>query len=109
MKGAIALVLLSLTCSACGRSDARATPSQAYRSWSDKFAVAVGLPPFSCTHKVKDKFGEYYASIPEDQCVKFDPPQRWHGFWRDDFEGRCFVLLRRRHAATSTMTVDRSR
>ena len=84
MKGAIALVLLSLTCSACGRSNARATPSQAYRSWSDKLAVAVGLSPFSCTHKVKDKFGEYYASIPKDQCVKFDPPQRWHGFWRDD-------------------------
>jgi hypothetical protein len=56
----------------------------------DRLTVALGLPPFSCTYKAKDKYGEYYASIPIDECVKFDPPQRWRGLWRDEFEGSRF-------------------
>lgn len=88
------LVLLSLLiCAGCRRSDVRETPAQAYLNWKDKFAVATGLPLFGyhpCAHWVEYKMGGYYESVPEDRCVKFDPPRRFQGLWRNDFEGTQF-------------------
>lgn len=72
----------------------RGTPPKAYVRWQDRLEAATGLPLFGfggpCYHWHDDKFGGYYGSIPFDQCYKMDPPRRWRGLWRNDFEGSQF-------------------
>ncbi|MGN6589911.1 MAG: hypothetical protein ACTHKE_06445 [Sphingomicrobium sp.] len=57
-------------------------------------AVATGLRAvglvWPCTHKTQTEFGVIYEGIPFDQCYKMDPPRRWAGLWRNEFEGSQF-------------------
>lgn len=86
------LALLMLAPISVGGCDDRGSPASAYRSWKNQVIVAVGLRSFFdlCAVKKETKYGNVYERIPLDKCYKMDPPRRWKGLWRNDFEGSRF-------------------
>lgn len=82
-----AILLFGLAIGAC---DSRRTPAAAYQRLSDRLSVAVGLPPFGCFRDEEILGDKVSVGLPNDQCVKFDPPKRWRGLWLNDFEGSQF-------------------
>lgn len=85
-----ATVLLAIA--ALGGCKDYGSPASAYRDWKDRLVVAAGLRPlvWPCLHRVQTEYGEVYEGIPLDQCYKMDPPRRWKGVWRNEFEGSRF-------------------
>lgn len=57
-------------------------------------AVAIGLDTVGlvspCMKNEKTPAGETYGEVPVDECFRMDPPRRWKGLWRDEFEGSRF-------------------
>lgn len=73
-------VLVCLMLSAC--NEYRGPPASSYQRWTDQMIVRLGLEHvgvFPC--KLTDRL---------DECYKMDPPKRWKGLWRNDFEGSRF-------------------
>jgi len=86
----MALLLAVATLSGC---EDHGPPAAAYRSWKDRLVVAAGLRGVFWPCYVKEaetKNVAAYASIPFDQCFRMDPPRRWRGVWRNEFEGSRF-------------------
>jgi hypothetical protein len=67
-------------------------PLDAYRDVRDKVEAATGLPLLgrgSCFRAIDDdKFGAGKSLT--EICYKLTPQRRWHGLWRNDFEGSRF-------------------
>lgn len=83
----LALLLLA----GCSGSAARDNPS-AYRNAWDRFRVQFGLEPFlgyACTQEETERDGtRVIASLPYDQCYRFNASERIEGIWIDEFEGQ---------------------
>ena len=94
MPRILSVLSIAIACTSCGRSDARATPAEAYIHWQDKIAAATGLPltgPYGPCNRVEKSGDEsVFVRLPTDQCVKMLPPQRWRGIWQDHVEGQIF-------------------
>lgn len=86
------LALLLLGPISVGGCDDRGPPASAYRSWKNQVIVAAGLRSFVdlCAVKKETEYGNVYERLPLDECYKMDPPRRWKGLWRNDFEGSRF-------------------
>jgi hypothetical protein len=83
-----AFLLLAVLISGCGER----TSANAYRDWRDRVAASVGVPLFGwgpCGRALRDDKFEPDKSIFEI-CYRLTQPQRWHGSWRNDFEGSRF-------------------
>lgn len=92
MKRAVAGMIVIAMLSCCRD---RNTPPQAYRHWSDKLAVAIGLSKVGivqpCWFKVNEtKNVAGYERIALDQCFEMDPQRHWKGLWHNEFEGSRF-------------------
>jgi hypothetical protein len=80
--------LLALTVIAC---DERATPFAGYQRVSDGVASkAGGLLGFPCSRKEIISGITVDARIPDEQCYKLRPAQRYKGIWLNEFEGSLF-------------------
>ena len=80
---ALATVAVLAGCSNDGQ------PASSYRSWKDRVAVATGLSGFTWPCMIKTHQTEYvaaYEQLPLDQCYRMQPPKRWKGLWRNQFE-----------------------
>jgi hypothetical protein len=66
----------------CGCQLSGGDPAEAYRRWSDRMIVALGLTSVGMhTCKAEDEI---------DDCVKMLPKHRWQGLWVTEFEGDRF-------------------
>ena len=91
MKRFVGCLITVAMLSGCGD---RGAPSAAYRDWGDRMAVATGLRDLGlvrpCSHHVRNQYGDYDASTPDEECYRFDAPKRWKGLWLAEFEGSIF-------------------
>lgn len=62
---------------------------QRYRSGWNRFAAQLGVEGVfgACMKKGTYKGHETLESIPDEQCYRFNPPERIEGVWIDEFEG----------------------
>ena len=69
-------------------------PPAAYIDPTDQIIARTGkgVPgrPFPCAREKNEKGIAVIESMPIDKCFKMLPAQRWHGLWRNDFEGSQF-------------------
>jgi hypothetical protein len=90
VRRSVAFALVITTLGSCNDYGA---PAAAYKNWKDRLVVAAGLrglfwPCYVKEEATKDVVA--YGRIPLDQCFKMDPPRRWQGVWRNEFEGSRF-------------------
>ena len=89
----IAFILTALmSLAAC--SSPFANPPSVYARFSDRANATLGLGwllGYPC--EVRSKTPEGIAtseSLPDDQCYRFDAPERIEGVWENAFEGSAF-------------------
>ena len=92
----LAAILSLLLLAGCHRLDlGKLPPPEAYVRFEDRIAGQMlrwGVPwrlPCSRTEKVAGPVAAI-SFLPDEQCYKMDPPRRWRGLWRNDFEGSQF-------------------
>lgn len=72
----------------------RQPPPEAYLDPVDREIARGhgGTPgrPAPCTHMEKPGGMEALVSAPTERCFRMEPPRRWRGLWRNDFEGSQF-------------------
>lgn len=83
------LLILSLVVglSGCGARDG--TSPLAYRNPTDMITTSFGMGD-SCYRRVERNGVVEAEFIGMEKCYRFDPPRRFHGVWRDAFEGSAF-------------------
>ena len=91
---AIIAILLLAGCHRPADIDKLLPPPKAYIHFNDRVAAQMfhwGIPWASPCYKTEKRAGfPIQGQVPMDQCVRFDPPRRFHGLWRDNFEGAIF-------------------
>ena len=69
-------------------------PPAAYIDPTDQLIARTGkgMPgrPFPCARERKEQGISVVESVDTDKCVRMLPAHRWHGLWRNDFEGSRF-------------------
>ena len=79
-------------------------PLAAYADVRDQVQAATGIPLFGrgpCFRAMHDDKFESKKSLTEI-CFALTPPQRWHGLWRNDFEGSRFCVAPAASCANDT-------
>lgn len=80
-------VLILAGCS----SERHGTSPERYLSSWDRFVARSGLEGvlgYPCARKETDDHGTVLTRIPDDQCYRFNAPERVEGVWIDEFEGQ---------------------
>ncbi|MEJ7777014.1 MAG: hypothetical protein WKF52_06495 [Sphingomicrobium sp.] len=87
-----ALLSTFLLLSICGCSD-RSSIAAPYKSLWDRFIVQLGLG-FGYTPCYRDEaspYGNFLGFIGNEQCYRFNPPERMRGIWLDEDEDSEFL------------------
>jgi len=87
-----ALLSAFLLLGVCGCSD-RSSIAAPYKSPWDRFIVQLGFGfgYTPCYRNEKSPYGDALAFVGNEQCFRFNPPERMHGVWLDEFEGSEFL------------------
>ncbi len=90
MKRALVSTLLLLSICACSE---RSSVAASYKNPWDRFVVQLGFGfgYTPCFRREKDAYGEVLVFKGNEECFRFDPPERMRGVWLDEFEGSEFL------------------
>ena len=90
MKRALLSTLLLLSLGGCSDRSAIAAP---YKNPWDRVVVQIGFgfgyEP--CYRKEETPYGDVFGFIGNEECFRFDPPERMRGIWLYEFEGSEFL------------------
>lgn len=91
MARAFLSTLLLLCLCACSERSALAAP---YKNPWDRAAIQLGYAGWvywPCFRKETDAHGDAMVFIGDEECFRFNPPERMRGIWLDEFEGSEFL------------------